>query len=375
MAKKFLTSIDLNKNQLIAARIENLGSAPSTPAVGQIYFDTTGGVLRMLVWDGSAWQRASFLTDPFARANHTGTQLAATVSDFNTAVRTNRIDQMAAAGADVAYGGFKITGLAAGTAATDAVNKGQLDAASAGLDVKQSVRAASTANVVVTYTAAGGASARGQITVAPNTLDGVALAVNDRILLKDQSTGAQNGIWVVTTLGTGANGVWDRAADFDADAEVTSGAFTFVEEGTLNDNTGWVLATNNPITIGGAGGTTLVWAQFSGVGALVAGAGLTKTGSTIDVVGGNGITVAADLVSVDPAVVVRKWAGSFGDGSALFYVLTHNLNTLDVTVEVYDNTTPFAKLETDVEHTSVNTITVRMAVAPTTNQYRAVVHG
>lgn len=385
MSKKFLTSIDLNKNQLIAARIENLGAAPGTPAVGQIYFDTTGGIVRLLVWDGSAWQRASFITDPFSRAQHTGTQLATTISDFNTAVRLNRLDQIAAAGADVALGGFKITGLAAGVSATDAVNKSQLDASSAGLDIKQSVRAASTLNVAgITYVAAAGSSARGQITVAPNTLDGVSLAANDRILLKDQTTGAQNGIWTVTTLGTGANGVWDRATDFDADAEVTSGAFTFVEEGTVNDNTGWVLTTNNPITIGGAGGTALVWGQFSGVGALVAGAGMTKTGSTLDVIAGStpgtagpggGLKVAADEIVIDADVVVRKFSASFGDGAALFYVLSHNLNTRDITTQVYDNSTPWAELECDVEHTSVNTITIRTAVAPTSNQYRAVVHG
>lgn len=211
----------------------------------------------------------------------------------------------------LAMGNFKITGLATPTLATDAATKGYVDGLSQGLDVKASVRAASTANVTATYNATGGSTGRGQFTAAPNTLDGVTLAANDRILLKNQSTGAQNGIYVVTTLGTGANGVWDRATDFDSDAEVTAGAFTFVEEGTTNADSGWVLTTNNPITIGGASGTALTFAQFSGAGQITAGNGLTKTGNTIDVVGTAGrIVVAAD--SIDLATV----AVNLGSGNA-----------------------------------------------------------
>lgn len=186
-----------------------------------------------------------------------------------------------------AAGGFKLTGLADPTSAQDAATKAYVDAVSTGLDVKKSVRAASAANVSVTYSSTGGTSARGQITAAPNTLDGVSLSANDRILLKDQTTGAQNGIWVVTTVGTGSNGVWDRASDFDQDAEVTAGAFTFIEEGSTNADSGWVLTTDGAITIGGGSGTSLAFAQFSGAGSIVAGAGLTKTGSTLDVVSGN----------------------------------------------------------------------------------------
>ena len=198
----------------------------------------------------------------------------------------------------------RITNVATPTQATDAVNKSYADSLATGLDVKQSVRAASTANVTVTYNATGGTSTRGQITAAPNTLDGVTLAANDRILLKNQTTGAQNGVWVVSTLGTGANGVWDRATDFDSDAEVSSGAFTFVEEGTGNTDTGWVLTTNNPITIGGASGTALTFAQFSGAGSFTAGAGLTQTGTTFDVAstGGGSLTISADSINLTSGI-------------------------------------------------------------------------
>ena len=227
------------------------------------------------------------------------TLTAAKVSDFDTQVRTSRLDQMAAPTAAVSLNSQKLTNLATPTADTDAATKAYVDAARLGLDVKASVRLASAASVSATYNATGGVSARGQFTAAPNTLDGVALAAGDRLLLKDQGSGAQNGLWVVSTLGTGSNGIWDRASDFDSDAQVTSGAFMFVEEGASNADSGWVLTTNNPIVVGGASGTALTFAQFSGAGQITAGAGLTKSGNTLDVVGtANRITVNADSVDI-----------------------------------------------------------------------------
>lgn len=107
-----------------------------------------------------------------------------------------------------------------------------------GGDMKASVRVATTASIA---NLAGG---------APNALDGIALALNDRILVKDQTTPAQNGIYVVTTLGTGANGTWSRATDADGVGELTSGAIVAVEEGATHADTLWMLTTDGPITIG-----------------------------------------------------------------------------------------------------------------------------
>ena len=189
--------------------------------------------------------------------------------------------------------------------ATTAFVKLAVDSALNGNDTKESVVAASTADLTgITYNSTGGASGRGQITTAPNTLDGVTLAADDRILLKDQSPGAENGIWVVTTVGTGSNGVWDRATDFDEDDEVTTGAFVYVEEGTANATSGWRLTTENPITIGGASGTALTFTQVSGAGQITAGDGLTKTGNTLDVNVGTGIAIVSDEVRIDTA-----WTG------------------------------------------------------------------
>ena len=150
-----------------------------------------------------------------------------------------------------------------------AATKQYVDATATGLDVKDSVRAATTGSNI---TLSGG---------APDTLDGVSLAANDRLLVKDQSTGNQNGIYEVTTLGTGANGTWTRTTDADADAEVTAGLFVLVTEGTLHSATGWLITTNDPITVDT---TTIVFAQFSALGdvpsslTLTAGVGLSGGG-------------------------------------------------------------------------------------------------
>lgn len=252
------------------------------------------------------------------RANHSGTQLHTTISDFDAGVQTNRLDQMAVPTSTVSMNSQRISNVLDPSSAQDVATKAYVDALSVGLDVKASVRVASIATVTVTYNSTGGTSARGQLTAMPTTLDGVSLAASDRILLKDQSTGAQNGIWVVTTLGSGANGVWDRATDYDSDAEVTSGAFTFIEAGT-NAATGWVLSTLNPITIGGASGTALVYTKFSDAGAYVAGAGMTLSGTTFNVIGtASRISVAADSIDIDSGYVGQAsitTVGTIGTGT------------------------------------------------------------
>lgn len=174
-----------------------------------------------------------------------------------------------------------------------------------GLDVKDSVRVGTTVDVLTlgtggSYNNTGGTSGRGQLTwtTGPTTIDGITLADGDRILIKDQVNGDENGIWVRTSANT-----WDRATDFDEDAEVTAAAFTFIEEGSVNADSGWVLTTDDPITIGGASGTSLAWSQFSAAGMVNAGDGLTKSGNTINL-GNNGtgtfdgLTIGADTIAV-----------------------------------------------------------------------------
>ncbi len=151
---------------------------------------------------------------------------------------------------------------------TDAANKNYVDSVAAGLTWKNSVKAATTANV----TLAGG---------APNTLDGVTLAANDRVLVKNQTTTAQNGIYVVTTLGTGANGTWTRATDMDQSTPINefNGAGTLVVGGTTYNDTAWTVSS----TITTVGTDPVTWAQFSGASVVAAGTGLTLTGNSLSV--------------------------------------------------------------------------------------------
>jgi hypothetical protein len=180
--------------------------------------------------------------------------------------------------------------------------------------------------------------------------------------------------------------------------------FVFVEEGTTNDNTGWVLTTNNPITLNT---TALVFAQFSGAGTYSASNGVLLTGSNftfaprsgyglqtgssgaeiklattsglnlssdLAVGAGNGISVLTNTVAIDSSVVVSKYAANVGDGSATSITITHNLGTRDVIVSVYEATGSYAEVICDVNHATTNTITLLFSVAPTLNQYRVVVH-
>ena len=165
--------------------------------------------------------------------------------------------------ADVSLNSKKITSLATPTASTDAATKAYVDAVKTGLDVKESVKLATTAGI----------SGFPDLSSAPD-IDGVAVQDGDRVLIKDQSSASENGIWTWSDSGT----IFFRATDFDASTEVTAGAFTFVEEGTANADSGWVVTTNDAITVGT---TAIAWAQFSGAGQITAGDGLQKTGNTL----------------------------------------------------------------------------------------------
>jgi hypothetical protein len=239
---------------------------------------------------------------------------------------------------------------------TTIATKAYVDATATGLDVKASVRVATTASLTLASALENG-----------DTLDGVTLATGDRVLVKNQSTGSENGIYVVKS-----SGAPDRAEDANLSAEVTAGMFTFVSEGTANGNTGWVLTTDDAITLGT---TALTFTQFSGAGTFIAGAGLTLTGTTFAVGAGTGITVNADDVAIDTSVVARKFSQDVGDGSATSYTCTHNFASRNVTVQVYDNSSPYAQVEADVEHSTTNTVTIKFAVAPTENKYRVVITG
>ena len=194
----------------------------------------------------------------------------------------------------------RITSVATPTQSSDAATKGYVDATKSGLDVKDSVRVATTANLSATASGTGtGKTLTNSGSQSAITIDSIVLSSGDRVLVKDQTTGANNGIYTVTTVGSASiNWVLTRATDADNSpaGEVTAGMFTFVEEGTTNADSGWVMTTNDAITLDT---TALAFVQFSGAGQITAGNGLTKTGNTIDVVGTTSrITANADSIDI-----------------------------------------------------------------------------
>ena len=510
MAKKFLVPIDiesyidLNKNELRNAVVQNLSTAPSSPSDGQIYYDTDDDKLYLRA--NSAWEmvnrftaadeskldgieaeadvtdatnvnaagavmEADFAATSFlyatsdntpqaktpaevrtilgveagstadqtaaeiltllltvdgtgtaldadkldgqegsyyqARANHTGTQTASTVSDFDTQVQTNRLDEMASPTATVSANNQRIASVGTPTADTDAATKAYVDATKQGLNVKDPVRVASTANVAIASALENG-----------DAIDGVTLATGDRVLLKNQTTATENGVYVVV-----ASGAASRAIDMDASSEAIGGAFVWVNEGTVNGDHQYVITTNDPITLGS---TAIVWTHFASASGVSAGDGITKAGSVISVnldtnsglttsasgltiasdIDGDGLTLTSGVLSRDTidlttgavtgtlpigkgggytSAASAKTALSFltrgvatltGNDSAAAFTVTHSLGTRDIDVTVYQSASPYAEVEVDIAHATTNTVTITFSTAPATGtDYRVVVVG
>jgi hypothetical protein len=204
------------------------------------------------------------------------------ISDFDTGVRTNRLDQMAAPTSSVSFNSQNITNVADPVNTQDAATKGFVEATSQGLDVKDSCVAATTGNITISTALNNG-----------DTLDGVTLSTNDRVLVKDQSTASQNGIYIVGSSPARAD---DLATGADA-----AGFFTFVEQGTVNADNGFVCTSNKGSAVVGTNNLTI--AQFSGAGQITAGDGLDKSGNTlsVDLKANGGLVIESTEIAVDLA--------------------------------------------------------------------------
>lgn len=352
MSTAVLNNLDLSKNQILNHKLHVLASDPGGLGAGDeglFWYNST--TKKYIIWTGAA------PVDVTARANHTGTQLAATISDLTTAVTALRLDQFAAPTAPVSANSQRITNLATPTVGTDAANmQFVLDTVNA-ISWKNEVRVATTAAGTLATSFANA-----------QVVDGVTLATNDRIMIKNQAAGAENGIYTVN-----ASGAPTRATDADSAAEVF-GMVAFITSGTTNGGTTWICNNTGTITLGT---TALTFAQYGaggGGGFSVAGAGLTSTGAQVDVGAGTGITVAADSIAVDTAVVARKSTGLIGNGAATAIAYTHSLGNQFVHAQVFNAATS-ALVQVDTVLTDANTVTFTFAVAPASNAYRVVVIG
>ena len=434
MAQKFLTNLDLNQNQLINATFEILGTDPSSGNFeGRLIYNSTTDTIK--VYANGAWRS---LPHTIASGGGAGIAEALTVSESNgTVTLTLNVADVDSAGllssafwgllngatsdATVSTlakrdssGNIKV---ATPTDAAHAATKGYVDSARQGLDVKQSVRAATTAAVLL----ASGLE-------NTDVIDGVTLVTGNRVLVKNQSTASENGIYVVQASGaavraTDANGTADTG-------EVSGGTFVFVEEGTLNADSGFVVSSNGPITVGT---DAMNWVQFSGAGAITAGDGLTQTGTTINAVGttdrisvsanaidiastyagqstittlgtittgiwngtdvavadgGTGASTAADArtnlgikttagavtTSTSTLARVAKQGCAASASGVSTTVVTHNFNTTDVNVQVYEVSTG-ATVIGDVTRSNANSLSVVLYGTISANDYTIVVVG
>jgi hypothetical protein len=249
----------------------------------------------------------------------------------------------------------RIANLPDAVSAQDPVTLAQLNAVNEGLAWKDSVRVASTGNI---NTSSPGAS-----------IDGISLSASDRVLLKDQSSGSENGIYIWN----GAAVAMTRATDASTFAELESAIVT-VEEGTTNGGTTW----RQTVVNGTIGSTTNTWTTFGTAAAAasetVAGVAELATQAETDT-GTDDARIVTPLKLTNWSGRKRKATGTLGDGAATQYTVTHNFGTRDTVAEVYRNSGSYDKIECDVEHATTNTTIFRFASAPTSAQFAYVIIG
>lgn len=248
----------------------------------------------------------------------------------------------------------KVINVPSPSAAGDAVPKSYVDSAIEGLAWKDSARVGTQSNINLSSPGA--------------TIDGITMASQDRVLVRSQSTQSQNGIYVWS----GAATALTRSLDASTFVELEQAVIT-VEEGT-DAGTTWRQTQIN----GTIDSSNVIFTSFV-TGAPAASettAGIAEIATQAEVdAGTDDLRIVTPLKLATWSGRIRKYAASFGDGSATSYVITHNFNTRDVTVVVFPNSGTYDNVEVDVGRTSVNEVTLVFATAPASNAYRVVVIG
>lgn len=439
MATKFVTNLDLNQNQILNATFEVLAADPTTNLFdGRMYFNSVDGVIKVYDATAAAWRKivagvgeaagvvsggshstALTITESGGQITITpnlATSASAGLLSASDFTKLGDSTSEATAGKLVIRDGSGQAKFGTPTDPAHAATKGYVDAARSGLDVKQSVRAATT----------------GPITIATDLEAGdvldttVTLVAGDRVLVKNQSTASENGIYVVQPSGAAV-----RATDFNSSETVSPGAFTFVEEGTVNADSGWVMTTDGTITVGT---TPISWALFSVAGTILAGDGLSKSGNVLNVnvvtdrtaIVGDAVDIASTYVgqssittlgtistgtweATDVAVAhggtnastesgartnlasaaaeasgrttstpslarVAKQGCAASVAGTSTTTVTHNFNTTDVVVQVFEVSTGMTVIA-DVTRANSNTVSVVILGTVAANDYTIVVTG
>jgi hypothetical protein len=441
---KFLVPVDLTKQELQNARIQNLATAPSAPVVGQEYYDTAQN--HLYVWNGSAWEQASGVTTTGGGGTVTsvglslpaiftvtgspvtaaGTLTAALASEaantvlagptgaagvptFRTLVAADvpRLDLLGAPTAPLSLNNQRITNLASPTAATDAASKSYVDATVQGLDQKPTAQVATTAALPANTYANGTAGVGATLTATANaalTVDGYTPVVGDRILVKNEAAGANNGLYDVTQVGSGTLPyILTRNVYMDAPGEFP-GAFIPIEDaGTTNANSLWLCTNTAAPTVGT---TAITFTQLNKGTDLQPGTGISITGNSVAIsatyVGQASITTLGTVTTgtwqatavavayggtgatAAPAAranlgAVGKYTATIGDGTATAIAITQAVHGLatngSMHAEVFDATTG-VKVYPDITiNPTTGAVTITFATAPAANAYRVTLMG
>lgn len=374
-ATDFRYQVKLNKIPVVGLVPESSSSAPGSPVDGQLWWDTTNSLLK---WSsGGSWK------DPLARANHTGTQTASTISNLAATVQAYRLDQFAAPNIALDHGGQRASNAADPTTATDLATKQYVDNARAGVQVKDPVRVVATSNI--------------NLASLPSAIDGVTLSstggpdgLGDRFLVTAQTTGTQNGLYRYTGSGAAAS----RTSDADTTGEVVDGTLVAVAEGTAAGSQYIQTATPS----GAPGAWTQTWVAFNTGGTTYnAGNGLqlatttfsvkvdpagpvTTSGSGVSLstvpiaFGGTGATSAGAARTA--LGTVGKYAANLGaitGGTPL--TITHNLGTTDILEPSLKDTATGELVGAQFIVVDSNSVTVTVAVSASSGAYRVTVIG